>query len=106
MCVTVFESAMKINLPLVLCHHGPFKKKYCSARCPLVLAWTSSDVFSSKSFRNGFWTFSTFKHEVKMTMNSLNKSLRLIIALSEHATTVIEFFTLYSSMKTQIVAII
>ena len=27
MCVTVFESAVKINLPLVLCHHGPLKKK-------------------------------------------------------------------------------
>ena len=27
MCVTMFESAMKINLPLVLCHHGPLKKK-------------------------------------------------------------------------------
>ena len=28
MCVTVFESATKINLPLVLCHHGPLKNKF------------------------------------------------------------------------------
>ena len=44
LCVTVFESATKINLPLVFCHHGPFKKKEKKIN-------GSSNVFSRRSIQ-------------------------------------------------------